>query len=111
MNFLWINTLILINQIINIEGKFDVGLMLVIESSVQNNDMDILCALRKNFVKLQNNDEDTVDKKELDLVVKYIDHFVKCNSNYPIRIQNASTTTEVPHQHDLELDEGINLDM
>ena len=94
-----------------IEGKFDVGLMLVIESSVQNNDMDILCALRKNFVKLQNNDEDTVDKKELDLAVKYIDHFVKCNSNHAIQIKNASTTTEVPHQHDLELDEGINLDI
>ena len=94
-----------------IEGKFDVGLMLVIESSVQNNDMDILCALRKNFVKLQNGDDDTVDKKELDLAVKYVDHFVKCNPNHPIQIKNASTTTEPPHKHDLAFDEGINFDI
>ena len=93
------------------EGKFDVALMLVIESSVQNNDMDILCALRKNFVKLQNNDDDTVDKKELDLAVKYVDHFVKCNPNHPIEIRNASTTTETPHKHDLVLDEGMNFDI
>ena len=70
-------------------NKINIGLLLVIESSVQNKDFDILCALRESLVNLtkQNSTRD----EEFDVAILYIDQLYQCIHTENVDVQNLTT--------------------
>ena len=88
MKLLFLTILLLVKQPI-FATKMDIGLLLVIESSVQNKDFDILCALRESLVNLtkQNSTRD----EEFDVAILCIDQLYQCIHTENVGVQNLTT--------------------
>ena len=67
---------ICVHKPILLEAKIDTGILLIIESSMQNKDYDILCALRDAISNLMQRDD--VLKGDGDLTLTYIDKLHDC---------------------------------
>ena len=96
------NLILLIIFFINgpsIEAKLDTGLMLIIESSIQNNDFDILCALREALFNLTRENANG----ESDIAITYIDQLHQC---YPV-IEQKSSTDQTIYNDESDFKEGL----
>ena len=67
---------ICVHKPILLEAKIDTGILLIIESSMQNKDYDILCALRDAISNLMQRDD--VLKGDGDQTLTYIDKLHDC---------------------------------
>ena len=82
-----------------LEAKIDTALLLVIESSIQNNDFDILCALRESIFNLTRQKADG----EFDIAITYIDQLHQCNS----AIKQTSTTEQTIYRDEPDFEKGL----
>ena len=83
------------------DAKLDTGLLLIIESSIQNNDYDIICALRESLFNLTGqNDDGEFDYK---IAIAYIDKLHQCN---PV-IEKMSTTDQNIYTDESDFEEGL----
>ena len=92
ISFLFIT--IFINKPIFLEAKIDTSILLVIESSIQNQDYDILCALRNALTNLTHQANTSND--DVNMTISYIDMLHDCLS------KELSTSTKM-----ISLDESI----
>ena len=67
---------ICVHKPILLDAKIDTGILLIIESSMQNKDYDVLCALRDAISSLMQRDD--VLKGDADLILTYIDKLHDC---------------------------------
>ena len=79
-----------------IKAKLDTGLLLIIESSVQNNDFDILCALRESLIKIN------ADGGH-DIAIAYIDELHQCNPG----IDETTTAGRESYGNNSNFEEGL----
>ena len=82
------------------EAKMDTGLLLLIESSIQNNDLDILCALRESLFNLTKQNETA--RGEFVTAITYIDQLHQCIPNK----EEISTASENLDYDDSFFEEG-----
>ena len=94
---------IFVNKPFLLEAKIDTGILLVIESSIQNQDYDILCALR-NAVSNLTQQGNTPDR-DVNMTLSYIDMLHDC---FP---KELSTTTKRISFNDSILKEGNYFDI
>ena len=64
-----------------LDAKIDTGILLVIESCIQNKDYDILCALRDVIFNLLQQDD--IAKEDANITINYIDTLYDCFSKDP----------------------------
>ena len=85
---------ICIRKSICLEDRIDTGILLIIESSMQNKDYEILCALRDAISTLMQHDD--VSKEDASRTLSYIDKLHDC-FNIPIssKFENISLRKSV----------------
>ena len=81
-----------------VEGKIDTDILLVIESSYQNQDYDILCALREALSSLSG--QGNFSQRDVNLTLSYIDLLHDCFAN------KLSITAKIENQDMSALEEG-----
>ena len=99
MNFILFSIFtIYLHEITFVEAKIDTDILLVIESSYQNQDYDILCALREALSSLSG--QGNFSQRDVNLTLSYIDLLHDCFAN------KLSTTAKIENQDMSALEEG-----
>ena len=102
MNFILFSIFaICLHETTFVEAKIDTDILLVIESSYQNQNYDILCALREALSSLSG--QGNFSQREVNLTLNYIDLLHDCFAN-----KLSSTTKIVPRDMSV-LEEGKQL--
>ena len=99
MNFILFSIFVIyLHKITFVEAKIDTNILLVIESSYQNQDYDILCALREALSSLSG--QGNFSQRDVNLTLSYIDLLHDCFVN------KSSSTTKIEPQDMSVLEEG-----
>ena len=88
-----------------LRAKMDIGVLLFIESSVQNNDFDILCTLKETMLRFMQRNGTSTEDAEFDLALSYIDwllvhnHLYRCGSS-PLTAEKTSKVPDTTNSSD-----------